>query len=228
MSAAKTASAPPPPRRVEPRLRVEPSATFYLRTARAYRFVGNFLESTIGGEDLRKLKGLRKDGDRGKSLGDELIEMQNRFYGLYLVVCDDIGMSPEFAADESVDQEACYSLACQWLDQIRDDVDFTKDTRVSVPVSFDVQKNSTRLWATLGVRLVPLNVSYVTPPRIRAESETEWQEVESHMVKAKKYVIAVDEWAELTRSGSRSLTRSEFRALCDQHKTRDAIVAAVK
>jgi len=119
-------------------------------------------------------------------------------------------------------------LACGWLDQINDNLDLAKDTRISVPISYDIQKRKTRLWATLGVRLARLDVEYVTPPQIRVPGETEWQEVEIGTVKSKRYVIAVDEWAELDCQGSRSFDRDEFRVLCDKHKTRDAIVAAAK
>jgi len=70
MSMTKTASAAPsPPSNIEPRLRVEPCATFYLRTARAYRFVGNFLETTVGKTNLQQLSGLRKESLREMPLG---------------------------------------------------------------------------------------------------------------------------------------------------------------
>jgi len=228
MSAAEVASAPLPPSKVEPRLRVEPCATFYLRTARAYRFVGNYLESSLGRENFNQLIGLRRDGDRGTPLGNELEEIRNRFYGLYLIVCDDIGMRPEFADGEDVDVDACYKQAEQWLAKIKSNVDLSKDTRVSVPVSYDLQKNTTRLWSTIGVRLAKLNVSYVQPPKIRLAGEDEWQDVESRSVKNRNYLIAVDEFAELTTTGTRTLNRDEFRAMCDQHKTRESIVSAAR
>ncbi len=213
---------------IQPRLRVEPSATYFLRTARAYRFVLNFLESALHQDDLSNLVGLREHGDRGQPLGDELLEMQKRFYGLYLVVCDDIGMTPQFAPQENVDQEECYQLACQWLEQIKENPDLAKDTRVSIPVTYDRGKSRTRLWSTLGVRLAQLNVNYVTPPQIRIPGETAWQKVEMHECKGKRYIIAVDEWAELDCAGRRSFTRAQFRKLCEKYPTRDAIIAAVK
>ena len=225
---AKLAAMAPRPSSIQPRLRVEPSATYFLRTARAYRFVVNFLEAALHHDDLQNLVGLRENGDRGQSIGDELLEMQNRFYGLYLVVCDDIGMVPQFAAQENVDQDACYQLACRWLNQIKENPDLAKDTRVSVPVAYDIGKSRTRLWATLGVRFAYLDVNYVTPPLIRIPGEASWQKVEVHEAENKRYVIAVDEWAELDCDGRRSFTRSQFRKLCDKYQTRDAIVAAMK
>ncbi len=49
---------------VRPRLRVEPNPTYYLRTARAYAFLANFLESTIGESAMKSLRGLREAGER--------------------------------------------------------------------------------------------------------------------------------------------------------------------
>ena len=50
---------------VSPRLRIEPCATFYLRTARAYAFLQNFLRSTVGRQRLENLHGL-KQGSRAR------------------------------------------------------------------------------------------------------------------------------------------------------------------
>ncbi len=223
-----TTSKPREPESIEPRLRVEPCATYYLRTARAYRFVANFLGSTLSKKALQNLKGLRKNGDRGKSLADELLEMQNRSYGLYLVVCDDIGMAPQFATDEAVDQEACYALACQWLEQVKDDRDLAIDTRVAVPISYDIVRERTKLWATVGVRLARLDCKYLQPPKIRVPGEKQWQDPKTGTLKPKRYVIAVDQWAELEGSGTLALTRDELRAICNKHKTLEAIAAAIK
>lgn len=225
--AAATDSAPLPPNEIYPRLRVEPCATFYLRTARAYHFVANFLESSIGRENLDQLTGLRKEGPREKTLGIELIEMSNRFYGLYLVVCEDIGMKSALAEDETIDEEACYRLANEWLEELKDDVDLKVDTRVSIPIARSIRRNKTRLWATLGVRLAQLKVSWVTPPKIRRQGESEWQDVERRTARGRNYLITVDEFAELELNGIRLLTRAEFRMACDKHKTREAICASL-
>src|SRR5262245_3323939 len=86
---AASESAPRRPAIVQPRLRLEPCPTFYLRTARAYAFLANFLEASLGADTLRQIHGLTKDGERKANLFDELHEMRNLFYGLYLVSADD-------------------------------------------------------------------------------------------------------------------------------------------
>src|SRR5205807_6530261 len=99
------AAAAEPPDNVQPRLRVEPCPSYYLRTARAYAFLANFLESAVGKDALQRLRGLKEDGERQPDLYTELGQMRELFYGLYLVSAEDIGLKPEFAADEAVDQD---------------------------------------------------------------------------------------------------------------------------
>ncbi len=77
---------------VSPRLRIEPCATFYLRTARAYAFLRNFLQSTVGRQRLEKLHGLKQGGTRDATLDAELDALARRFYGFYLIACEDVGM----------------------------------------------------------------------------------------------------------------------------------------
>ena len=166
---AKSAEAPwtPPRVQIKPRLRVEPCPSFYLRTARSYDFLLNFLTAAVGEEGLASLHGLKDGGERSKTLLEELHWMREFFYGLHLLSAEDIGMAPALRSDEPVDRAACEARATQWLANYRDDLDLRLDTRVSVPIYFDVPRRRTRLWATIGVRLAKLHVSYARPPRIR-------------------------------------------------------------
>jgi hypothetical protein len=62
---AKTAEAvamAPPPAEIKPRLRVEPSPSYYLRTARSYDFLLNFLLAAVGEAGLSSLHGLTEGG----------------------------------------------------------------------------------------------------------------------------------------------------------------------
>jgi hypothetical protein len=213
---------------VKPRLRIEPSPTFYLRTARAYAFLKNFLTATIGRERLAKLHGLRETGPRGIALSDELDQMRDRFYGFYLISCEDIGLPPELMPDEHVDSAAATKVALQWLNDSQRDPDLALDTRVAVPIYIDYQSGKTRLWATLGVRLAPLAARYAAPPKIRvAGSSNPWQDVKPETPRPANYVIPVDEFAEFDLDGSRVLNRDELRALCDKYKTKEEILKAL-
>lgn len=235
LATTKTAVARPPTG-LEPRLRVEPALSYYLRTARAYAFLWDFLTAAIGQEALAELHGLTQDGPRPKTLAEELPWMRDLFYGLYLISAEDIGLTTDAGqsgqqeepqlADEA-ERQQCYSLAEDWLGRAFDDPDLAVDTRVSVPIYVDRASNVTRLWTTLGVRLCPLTAEYSVPPQVKpAEGEGDWREAD--YVAASDYLLAVDEFAEVELKGVRVLTRDELRAVADEHQTKAAIVRALE
>lgn len=230
LSTTVGAPAPPPPRagEVRPRLRIEPCPTFYLRTARAYAFVQNLLLTTAGEQRLANLRGLKRDGTREANLAEELEAIRLRSYGFYLISCEDIGMKPQLADDEPIDQAWAKTVALEWLKGLEENADLVCDTRVSVPIYVDRLRGRTRLWATLGVRLSPLKAEYARPPKLRPEKDKgPWQDAQSQQLGPAEYLIPVDEFAEFELAGSTTMTREEFRALCDRHKTKEEILEAL-
>jgi hypothetical protein len=231
-----TACAPPrpPSRGLSPRLRVEPNPTFYLRTARAYAFLQTYLEATLPKEVLVRLTGRREGGPRGMALADELEQMKKLFYGLHLTSCEEIGMRPMLLEGEPVDRGASLAAATKWLDQWPDDPDFAVDTRVSVPIFVDpsTRRQKTALWCTLGVRAAKLKAWYAKPPKWRPLSENPmtsgWQEVDAWRTAPAEFMILVDEFAEVTLRGLRTLTREELRAVCDRERTKEKIIGAME
>jgi hypothetical protein len=217
---------------VEPRLRVEPNPTYFLRTARSYAFLANFLESTLGEPTLKSLKGLR-EGEKGvvereRDLHTELSWMRSLFYGLYLLSSEDIGLKPEFLDGEAVDRDSSEKVATEWLASIASDADLAVDTRVAVPIFHNPRTGTVRLWMTVGVRLTPLDVSYVKPPSLRStEDSAEWKAVEPYKLTTASLLIPVDEFAEVEIGGHRVLNRAELRAICDRMKTKAKIVEAM-
>jgi hypothetical protein len=208
-------------------LRVEPAPTYYVRTARAYAFLADFLDAAVGKEALQMLHGLTKDGPRKPDLYTELHGMRDLFYGLYLLSAEDIGMKPAVLPDEPVDCEQCYNRATTWLDGVYDP-DLAADTRVIVPIFVDPVRDVTKAWATLGVRLAKLDADYASPPSILRPDSAEWERVSSGDLGAARYLIPVDEFAEVELSGSHVLTREEFRAVCDENSDKEAIIAALQ
>ena len=157
--------------------------------------------------------------------------MRDLFYGLYLVSEEDIGQKPSLAADEGVDQERCYKAALDWLKNAAIDPDLAEDTRVAVPIFRDANRNITREWMTLGVRLVKLNAGYHSsaPPSMKPANGTgEWEVVKGHQLGTSSYLIAVDEFAEVELKGNRVLNREELRAICDRERTKENILAALQ
>jgi hypothetical protein len=230
----KSAAAPlaMPPAQVKPRLRVEPCPSYYLRTARSYAFLADFLTASLGNEGLGKLHGLKQNGTRELPLGQELPWMRDLFYGLYLVSAEDIGLRTSFADGEPLanadEQSRCYQIASDWLELAFQDPDLAVDTRVAVPIYFDQMNNVTRLWATIGVRLARLDANYAVGPRVKAPGDETWQTLESWQLAASSHLIAVDEFAEVELKGLRPLNREELRAVCDREKTKQAIVEALE
>lgn len=218
------------PKTVAPQLRLEPCPTYLIRTARAYAFLETFLVSRLGEDGLASLHGLKASGDRKFDLATELKSQRNLFYGLYLVSCEDLGLAPQFKAQEPVDQKACYQQAIDWLTKLGEDEDLEVDTRVSVPLYVDYNQGKTRLWVTLGVKLVKLDASFVRefPPSIRESQAQPWSKVSSNELEDAHYIIAVDEFAEVELSSAATLSREELRAICDRAKTKEAILEALR
>jgi hypothetical protein len=230
MEVADALAEPLPLENVSPRLRVEPCPTYFLRTARAYAFLQDFLLERIGPEELATLHGLTADGERQLDLAAELEQMRTLFYGLYLISCEDLGVRPSATADELDDPPAAMAAAEAWLGQIKSDPDLAADTRVIVPVYYDPMRKVTSVWATVGVRLVKLSAEYDPrfPPSLRAESGGEWEPVETDKLEAMNSVIAVDEFVTCQIPNLKPLSREEFRKLCDEHGTKEKIVAALQ
>ncbi|MHC5542069.1 hypothetical protein ACYOEI_27935, partial [Singulisphaera rosea] len=77
--------------------------------------------------------------------------------------------------------------------------------------------------------LTALEASYARAPRVRpADGSGDWKPVETSALVPAEYVIPVDEFAEVELKGAKVLTRAELRALCDQQKTKDKILEALK
>jgi hypothetical protein len=224
-----TAAAPPQElENVSPRLRVEPCPSYFVRTARSYAFLHNFLTASLGEETLRALRGLRQEGERETDLATELAAQRDLFYGLYLVSCEDIGHKPALKEGEA-DAEACYAAATAWLEKLDAEQDLAADTRVAVPIYVDPQKGTLRLWVTLGVRMTKLSAHFVRAPRLKpAEGEGEWKQVEDWKLQPVDYLIAVDEFAEVEVPTLSPPNREELRKLCDQHQTKEKIVEALR
>lgn len=234
LDGAVGSAAPPsePEGLLSPRLRMEPNPTFYLRTARAYAFLQNFLAAVMPEGELARLHGLKQGGERAENLEAELERMKNLFYGLHLLCCEDIGMRPDLRPDELADPASCEAVAEEWLKGWAEDGDLGADTRVSVPIYVDPNRGVTRLWATLGIRGAKLEAVYEKQPKWRplareGEEAGGWQQMQPWDCQNAVYVILVDEFAEIELKGIRSLTREELRKVCDAHETKEEIVDAL-
>ena len=215
------------PVRVSPRLRLEPAPSFYLRTARSYAFVEKLVTAALGSDALHEFNRMREDGHSDMPLDEELRHMKQLFYGFYLVCCEDIGLKPDLADGEMENVKDATEAALDWLENFQEDPDLACDTRVSIPVG--TISGKMHLWATLGVRLANLQATFEKPPSIRKDNEDgEWVILSDDELEASRYVIPVDEFAEVVLPRLGVLSREDLRKICDREKTRGKIVEALQ
>lgn len=217
-----------PTEALPPRLRVEPNPSYYLRIARSYAFLQNFLEANV--QDLNSLPGFRAEGNRGKPLGEELESMRLLFYGLYFVSCEDIGHKPQLLEGENADPDYTRAIAADWLKSWETDPDLAVDTRVAVPIYRDDRVS--RFWCTLGVRPIKLEADYARRPSWRplpaaGEQPQPWQELESYKVQKAEWVILGDDFAEVQKGARATLSRGELQKVCDQGGSKEEIIKAL-
>ena len=228
----------PPEPFLAPRLRLEPNPTYYLRTARSYAFLQTYLEAMVPEPVSRRLTGRRQGGDRGIPLMEELEYVRKLFYGFHLLSCEDIGMRPDLLEGElgevSGGAAECVDAALGWLKSCAEDTDLEQDTRVSVPIYVDAVNETTTLWCTLGIRGAKLRAWYAGAPQWRPKTgivgqgqPAAWETPDPEFFTDANYVLLVDEFAEVTMRGFRTLTREQFRSVCDRHRTKEKIVEAL-
>jgi hypothetical protein len=205
---------------IAPRFRVEPAPTHYLRMASAYGELGRRLEKGFSRERLAKLHGQRANGARAASLLDELAWVHDLYLGLQLVACQDIGLAPELSADDQARAATAEKIAVEWLAHWSEDPDLSVDTRIAVEIARESDQ-STRIWATLGVRGRLMTAGYEGPVKIRSVSPSDgsstssWYLVDSEPA---QFLLPSDEFAEL--SARRVPRRSELVRIGQEARTR--------
>jgi len=210
---------------VRPELAAEPLCTYYLRRAGAYLFVRQAIVSIFGEAALARMKRLRADGPVGRPLGAELADMESLFRGAHAVTSRQLGRAPD-PKDGTPADEASFR---QWSATMADDVDLAGDSRMMVPVFYDILRKKTKVWVVLGWTKKNVVVSFakepvatvldaagapVGPSRVTVRFASEVHALIQPVV-AEVYV-------------TRILNREEFRRHCDTYKTRSAILSNLK
>jgi hypothetical protein len=220
---------PAPPVDVYPLLPAEPFPTYYLRTARGYRFLRTFLQASIGPGFLAGTARVVESGGRGGvPLAGELDQRVALLYGLWFLSADAVGLArtdgllPEELAE--VDVDAAVAAARAWLGTWTTDTDVTGDPRVIVPVFRDYEREMTTYWAVIGVKALVARAEFVAGHEPMVSPTGCW----TGKFVPHRYTLLVEETAELELPFSRPPpTRNELRAVCDAHATRDEIVQAL-
>jgi hypothetical protein len=228
METSDVVSMPAVPIDLYPNLPIEPFPSYYLRTARAYRFVLALLTTVMGQDFLAQAHRLKEDGTQAApSVGDELAAVILRAYGFYALAADSIGSAPTLATgeDDGIDLDAARKAARAWLASWATDADLARDPRVITPILEDRNAGVTHYWAMVGVRAIPMRAEFIAghEPQVIA---MEWCSL-GKFVPRTAYLLIGKTLDVAIPSGKPPPTRAEFRALCDQKGSADAIAAAL-
>ncbi len=216
---------------VRPELSLEPLPSYYLRNARAYRFVRSQVLEGRFGDGWRELIPLAEGGAAdAETLGEALEEMESWFYGLYLVASLDVGVVPEWLPAEIADPLGLVTDTRKRLAELSDpmasnEAVWTRDVRFMVPAG-QTPAGGLVTWNVLGVSQVELSVSYEEHPDVTVPPGDYQHRLE---FEDQKYTLLVPVFAELVfPPGTPPMTRDEFRALCDRHPRQGAIEGALR
>jgi hypothetical protein len=203
---------------VYPDLTVEPLMTHYRRRAEGYRFVRGVVEEYFGSGALRSMRRLTPEGPVEEDLDEEISFMEALFDGAARVCAREIGAGEEAAAGES-------RTFRNW--KPRRDPDLGQDIRMMVPVFYDVARQKTKVWAVLGWSERELEVSYRRRPAVVVRDRSGADVTADYDVHFAGDFrrVPFPEVAEVYVD--RVLDRAAFRALCDRHGTREAILEAL-
>ena len=95
-----------------------------------------------------------------------------------------------------------------------------------VPVFYDIEREKVKVWAVLGVTTKPIKVNYATPPEVKKLVKDDGTILDPSAATIiytdAVYKVAYPVMAEVYVS--RVLDREEFRKLCDEHRTQEAIL----
>ncbi len=166
-------SAPPvtsKPDGVVPPLRLEPAPEYYRVAARAFRSLRESLIESLGGSVLTTLARIEPNGHPSAVRANtDLQRLERLFYGLYALSCQETGLVTDIPADElpALELDRARDMARSFTGGAWNDLALTSDTRVGVPIERRAQegKSRVRAWGCLGVRLIPCEVRYLTPPK---------------------------------------------------------------
>ena len=217
-SGAETTSAPAKP--PVPQFRVEPLATVYVRHARSYVFLENALDTVLGPDALDKAYAVGEKGTEADTLRARIHRARDLFYGVYIASSQDLGMPAKLDAkgDPAAETWSRLALAAEdWLSGLASDPGAASDVRVMIPIA-PLDGGKARYWAVIGVRTTLAGYSFLTGTDTSPPTNAD---------QTARVALPTEQFLEVTSSAT-PLARDEFRALCDQNATADAIQKALE
>lgn len=187
---------------ITPDLSVEPTQSFYIRRAKTYAWVRELLEH----HGLGHVHRMTPEGQVPRRLDEELDEMMALFEGAAATVGEELGVASATASQTAVFRE--------WAGGAQ----ASSDVRMMVPVYYDLERRTIRVWAILGWATRQLDVNWNTVPTtrvLRGDVRIRWEGTQVEL----PYPVFAE--ANVTRV----MDREEFRRHCDTHRTREEILA---
>ncbi len=213
-----------------PLLPAEPFSTFYLRSARAYRFLADYLGAVLGTGFLKSVPRMRGPSQLSKRpLSEDLGTKAELLYGLYYLTADAVGLEPALLEEETLEfnEGSCRTRAAAWLLDWRRDEDVLTDPRVMVPVQRDEITKETIYWAVIGVKAIKAKAEFVEgfEPRDIESDGYCW----TGEFAPREYFLLTEAFAEVRLpSSAPPPTRDELREICDKNDSVDEIVSALE
>lgn len=212
---------------ISPNPHVEILPAMYLRRAQSYAYVRQVLEETFGKENLAAMHRLAAAGPVEMNLADELTFMERLFAGAHVVACRELGLAADPAAAAPGAPEASAKHFLRWVASLASDGDLARDSRMMVPVFFDLQRRKTKVWVMLGWTSTgaaygydQMPVATVTGPDGKPAAGEEAPELIYHGTWRQ---LATPVFAEVYVT--KLLDRDEFRRHCDTYATQSAILS---
>ena len=219
---------------IYPELNAEPLATYYFRRAWSYYFIRTVLAGAFGPSALENMHRLTAAGPVRVSLAEELRSMEGIFYGAHVSVCRQLGAAPVISSyiGSGKANDADLAAFASWRDKLSGDPDIGQDSRMMVPVSYEILRNKTKAWVFLGWTSKLVTVNFDRSPAATVFDKA-GKSVEQGAADAPRlvfhdtsYSLAYPVTAEVYVT--KILDRNEFREHCDHYKTRSAILANLK
>jgi len=219
---------------IYPKLPAEPFSTFYLRNARAYRFLSTAL-TAVGGEGFSDdVKVFYEDGPSEISLKNGLDNMTKLLYGLAIVTANSIGAELTFLEDEfsEFSQDDCIAKADKWLKEWNSDNDIMADPRVAVPIQYDIDRGLLTYWGVIGVKVIRAKTEFhedFQPEIVSVKGNEEHLNCKFRDFVQHDYYLLIERTAEFSVDINKPiLDRETFRAICDQGSNEAQILEAIE
>jgi len=185
------------------------------------------LENTFGKPALEKMHRLTAAGAVPSPLAEELLMMEDLFYGAHVTVCRQLGMDPTAAAypGPGKGEEFAAAAFVAWQKKQAGDPDVGQDARMMVPRFYDVNRRQPKVWAFMGWAARPVEVSFAAKPMAKVFDPKGRQVTDSGSLlrfESIRFDLAYPVSSEVYVT--RILNRQEFREHCDRYKTRSAIL----